>query len=161
MKEIKTGFCYHHLHDSAHGKSIAKRVNGREVDVSLPNDKIRSYTLYIDVRDPRVLICFDGDIPSGGLPKGSTVLMSVPVVSTLVSSPISCHMAKVYKRREPDEDPPLYSIVGDRAEQKLYHRFVLLKTGRAIFRKYTNSLQPKYLIVDIHDGIAEFSTSSY
>lgn len=161
--ESNDRFCYHHLQNAVHGKVLTKRVNSipGEVDVSLPNDRIQSYTLYIDIRDPRVLICFDGDIPSGGLPKGSTVLMTIPVVSELVTSPLTCHTAKVYKQRDKNEDPPRYTVTGDKAEQPIKRHFVLLKSGRVIFRKYKKTLQPVYLIVDVHNGVAEFSTSSY
>jgi len=160
---IEPRFCYHHLQHAIHGKVITRRINNipGEVELTLPNDKIKSYVLRIDARDPRVLVCFDGDIPSGGLPKGSTVLMTLPVVSKLATSPITCHVAKVYKQRHRSEDLPRYIITGEQAEQAIIRHFVLLKTGRAIFRKYKATLQPVYLIVDVHDGIAEFSTSSY
>lgn len=154
--ETKEVFCYHHLHNMAHGKSAIERVSDTTIRTTLPDSGELIYELSVDVRDPRVLVCFDGDIPSGGLPKGSTV------VSSWAGSPIFCRDAKVYKQRSPDEDSPLYTITDCRAEQKLYRRFVLLQTSRAIFRKYkADTLQPKYLIVDVHDGFVEFSTSSY
>ncbi len=159
----KDCFCYHHLQNAAHGKVQIIRVNSIpcEVDVSLPLDEVKSYTLYIDIRDPRVLVCFDGDIPSGGLPKGSSVLMTLPVVSGMATSPLTCHIAKAYKRRGENEDPLRYIVTGDTARQLIKRHFILLKSGRAVFRKYRETLQPVYLIVDVHNGVAEFSTSSY
>lgn len=154
-------FCFYHLHNPSHGKVIAKRVNPEEVEVTLPDERLRIHTLPVDARDFRILVCFDGDIPSGGLPKGSTVLMELPVVSSSVTSPLVCHMEKAYKQRHVTEDPPRYAVRGNQAEQPITRYFVLLKTGRAVFRKYKKTLQPVYLIVDVHDGIAEFSTSSY
>lgn len=155
-------FCYHHLQNSIHGKVNAKRVNNvpGDVNVSLPNDMIESCTIQINPRDKRVLVCFDGDIPSGGLPKGSTVLMTLPVMSRLATSPLTCHTANVYKQRDSREDKPRYTVVGNQAQQLIKRHFILLKTGRAIFRKYKETLQPTYLIVDVKNGIADFSTSS-
>ena|ERR1035437_5017204 len=147
-------FCYYHLHNATHGKSKIERMDDKIVQVSLPGS-MRVYGLGVDVRDPRVLVCFDGDIPSGGLPKGSTV------VGSFFRDAVFCHRAGVYKQRSEHEDCPGYLLAGDSASMNIYRRFVLLKTGRAIFRKYTESLQPKYLIVDVHNGVAEFSTSSY
>jgi hypothetical protein len=155
--EMKEAFCYHSLHNQVHGKSKIVRLDDKRVVFNLPYLLMPEIGLHIDIRDPRVLVCFDGDIPSGGLPKGSTVINSTP----FLHGP-SCHVAKVYKQRSEYEDKPLYEIGRDTAYQNLHRRFVLLKTGRAIFRKYKDdTLQPKYLIVDVHDGYAEFSTSSY
>jgi hypothetical protein len=157
MREV---FCYHSLHNAVHGKNEIRRLDDNRIVVYIPETGLyaaNDYGLRIDVRDPRVLVCFDGDIPSGGLPKGSTVISSTP----FLHGP-SCHVAKVYKQRSEYEDKPSYEISRDTAYQDLHRRFVLLKTGRAIFRKYKDdSLQPKYLIVDVHNGFAEFSTSSY
>jgi hypothetical protein len=155
--EKEATFCYHSLHNQVHGKSEIVRLDEKRVVVDLPCSLSPEHGLRIDIRDPRVLVCFDGDIPSGGLPKGSTVIHSTP----FLHGP-SCHVAKVYKQRSEYEDKPLYEVGRDTAYQNLHRRFVLLKTGRAIFRKYKDdTLQPKYLIVDVHNGFAEFSTSSY
>jgi len=148
-------FCYHYLNNEQHGKALVDRINDQQVIVDLSTHGV--YDLDIDVRDKRVLICFDGGIPSGGLPKGSTVIMASRLPQNL-----SCDMKRVYKKRSPYEEEEYYIVRGSQAVQALWRNFILLKTARAVFRMYRpDTLQPRYLIVDVHDGIAEFSTSSY
>lgn len=159
--ETSNRFCYHYLQNDVHGKVVVERINDHEVRVSLPHDMIRSYVLNVSVKDPRVLVCFDGDIPSGGLPKGSTVLLKLPTISERAISPLTCNIAVAYKKRHPSEESSRYTIMDEKAAQPISRHFILLKTGRALFRKYKKTLQPVYLIVDVRNSMAEFSTSSY
>lgn len=149
----QNSFCYHWIQNCAHGKFEIRRKDDGLVEVVIG---LALYNLDIDIRDTRVLICFDGQIPSGGLPKGSTVIRSE------VNPILVCDLARVYKKRDPEEEEPLYTIKGKKAEQETTRYFILLQTGRAVFRMFkTDTLQPRYLSVDVRDGCAEFSTSSY
>ncbi len=146
-------FCYHWIQNAVHGKSEFRRKDDDLVEV---NVGLALYNLDVDIRDSRVLVCFDGNIPSGGLPKGSTV------IRTEVNPILVCDMARVYKKRDENEDDPLYTTIGTKAEQETTRYFVLLQSGRATFRMFkTDTLQPRYLSVDVREGFAEFSTSSY
>jgi len=145
-------YCYHHLSGSIHGKLLTKRIDDGNISLSFAD---RDYELRVDARDKRVLVCFDGAIPWGGLPLGSTVLLC-----SLLPE-LSCHISDVYQKRSIYEENSSYELDGMRAVQCQCRFFVLLRSCRAVFRKYKiDTLQPKYLIVDVHDDFAEFSTGS-
>lgn len=147
-------YCYHYLHNSQKGKWRTERKDSGLIVVSV--SETEQVELKVDVRDIRTLICFEGSIPFGQLPKASSIL------SFNLLEPLFCSMEHVYKRRHPAEEPPLYAYVTD-IELRYHSRFfILLKTCRAVFRVYRHdTLQPRALIVDVNNGVASFSTSSY
>jgi len=151
----KARFCYYWIQNGGRGKSEVRRESDEVVRVLIAPGV---YNLDIDVRDTRTLVCFDGTIPSGGLPKGSTVIH-------IEENPrLFCDLERVYKKRDDAEENPLYAVKVEEGEviQETKRYFVLLLSGRAVFRMFkTDTLQPKYLAVDVKDGVAEFSTSSY
>lgn len=155
MEEI---FCYHHLHSAVGGRTAVQRINNAYVLVIL--GKIKTlYSLQIDIEDERVLFCFDGGLPSGGLPKGSDIILrAIPPI------PHHCHISRVYMPRSEYEDPPLYSIKGDIASQEIFRYFILFRTGDscALIRKYkATTLEPEYLAVTVKDGEIHYIPTSY
>ena len=156
MPEKNERYCYHFLHNQSQGKATIHRTSSLVVFIETPDRE--GYTVPLDERDQRVLVCFDGRIPTGSLSCGAEVARAI---FSVLSAPID----NVYKRRDNEYEEPVTYVISPRnlkkVEVSIYRFFVLLRTGRYVFRVYRpDTLQPRYLIVDVKNGHAEFSTTS-
>lgn len=146
-------FCYHWLQNESSGKKEIQRVNSSRICVTLEHT---TYTLNVDVRDKRVLICFDGGIPFGSLPTNKA-----EIIHSHENPFLYCDKGRVYKRRHELEENHVFLVSRDRLFQETTRNFILLHNGRYLFVRYkSDNLHPKYLIVDVKDGVVKFSTTS-
>jgi hypothetical protein len=168
ITEAKRVSCHHFLFNSSQGRADTERVSGQHVLVELPLvtnvpglfvGVKRQYEIPVDERDKRTLVAFDGHIPWGGLPKKGAVVYA----EKLGTFEISAHHVRLRKEYE-ELPPPMYVFDN---EQKLVQvcmdrYFLLLPQSRTVVRRYTpESLDPRYLIVEVDRGNVVWQTSSY
>ncbi|MBI1957284.1 MAG: hypothetical protein HYS44_02400 [Candidatus Niyogibacteria bacterium] len=114
-------------------------------------DEVDPRILAVDPKDRRVLIVFDGVIPSGGLPQACSILDSAP-----------CRVVRIqtehaYKQRHPVEEPLTYSVrkINGRmyAEQEIARHILLSPHKESCLRRYHNkTLRPHYVCLEILNG---------
>ena len=149
---------YHFLHESAIGAVNGERISSSQVLCVLP-DGFR-YRIYVDERDKRTLIVFDGELLYGGLPKNAKVIQSLPLDSLL--------RRNNYVRNNPDYpcSMPAYDLGLEDVSIKIYRHFVLLPSCLAAVRKFRDAnLSPIYVFITVVRGkkgpIVEWRTTSY
>lgn len=158
MASIGTGteesFCYYWVHGAIPNRTEIKRQTDGVTKVSISGHE---YCFNIDYRDKRILFCFDGDIPSGGLTKASAI------IRVLDNIPLVCNLSTAYKKNSELEENPLYEIKhGMLAEQKTKRFFILLPSGVSVFRRFkTTSLEPCYIILNVYNKEVKLTSSSY
>ncbi|MBI2039223.1 MAG: hypothetical protein HYT22_03025 [Candidatus Niyogibacteria bacterium] len=107
--------------------------------------------LAVDPKDRRVLIVFDGAIPSGGLPQACSVLDSA--LCRVVRIP----MENAYKQRHSAEEPLTYFVreIDGRmyAEQEIIRYILLSPHKESCLRRYHDkTLRPHYVCLEILNG---------
>lgn len=147
---------YMALHDNILGKRGKINVV-KDEGIILGNGIGVKHISGIDQRDKRTLIIFDGFFVAGSLPRGSKII-DREVVEHLSIRKDNFREPIDYTVR------PTYSRFGDTntVEVVLRRWFVLLPTCRTVvFRYRPKSLSPQGVIIDVKDGKAQFSTTSY
>lgn len=153
-------YAWHYLHNTRQGKVPIDWVNVARATVDLPDllGVEHVYVLERDRRERRTLVVFDGHIPWGGLPKGSSVIFAdrlgeVTAAATPVRQQRIEEEACVHRFSE--RNGRTYAVLD------LWRYFVLLPSSRALVRRYhSESLAPQYLFIEVKKGMVTWHTSS-
>lgn len=143
-----TAFLY--LFNEAPRLSPINRLDQSRVTIQLPSLKTaaeQDIELTLDVRDQRVLIIFDGDIPWNGFPRSGHVIRSF---STIPVTKRGDYVRKARSFEEPS--PPSVRDLPElnSRELTLNRQFALLPAGTAVIRRYrSDSLAGIYSMVEV------------
>lgn len=155
---------FHLLHGQQAGVCVGVR-DGALIKVFLPriypNDKPKwEEVLFIDPRDQRTLVVFDGLLLPNGLPRGSSIVEPPRYDPSL--GKIRAPWGNTYKMRGTDPSVPSYlpvSVVEDGKEwgvpgQPVGRFFVLMKSRTAAFVRFDpDCLAPYYVLARVEkDG---------
>jgi hypothetical protein len=124
------------------------RCDGLSVVVSYKNkilEEIETYKIPFNIRDQRVLVAFDGNLPFGSLPKNS-VQAAYYQLGFLEANGLS---TRKHKDGEYGISPYKFSDDGRVAKVRLMRRFLLVPATSLIICRFRKNLAPWYAHVAV------------
>lgn len=149
--EIVMQNCYYFLYTKTIGRSAIRQKDQKNIAFSIEHC---SYIIGVSEDEKRTLVCFDGNLLSGGLPQGSKIVKNFGLKDLFYDS------KRVYKKIEICEPYPTYSR-GTKMKSFTFQShnrfFVLMEEGsKGIFVRYDKTLKPCYVVITIKNNSAEF-----
>lgn len=142
------------FHERTLGEKVSVKLFDNNAGVSLPIGDY-DFTSTIDPCDKRTMVIFDGFLVVGCLPKNHRIIRQKVVKHLSVDRE---------NFREPSDYVvrPTYIEYPETVDVVLRRYFILLPSGTAVvFRYRPKSLSPQAVIINVENGIARFSTSTY
>lgn len=111
--------------------------------------------LKLHPKDTRTLIIFDGDFPCGSLSRDCQIIHTQELGSVAIC------LDNIYRSKKREVDGPYYDEVGGMGVQTLYRHFILSRSTQFVGRRYKDNLAPRYVMIQVEEGVVRFLISRY